>query len=62
MSWWTEPAYSAIEVLIIIVLSALPMSQIAAILLGILQEKTGIKLKHSYGSDTTIKSTENNNE
>lgn len=38
------------------------MSQIAAILLGILQEKTGIKLKHSYGSDTTIKSTENNNE
>lgn len=38
------PQYSAVEIAIAILLAALPMSQIANILLGVFQRKTGITL------------------
>lgn len=51
MSWWLEPIYSPLEVVIAILLAAVPMSRISEILLGVLEQKTGI----SFG-----KASENN--
>lgn len=49
MSWYLEPTYSAAEVLVIILLAALPMSQIAQIALGVVQDKTGIDTNPAIG-------------
>jgi len=48
MSWWLQPQYTALEVVIAILLAAIPMSRISEILLGLLEQKTGIQLtKHN---------------
>jgi len=47
MTWYLEPTYSALEVAIILVLAALPLSQSMGIVLGILEKKTGINVTPS---------------
>jgi len=47
MTWYLEPTYSALEVAIILVLAALPLSQSMGIVLGIVEKKTGISVTPS---------------
>ena len=47
MTWYLEPTYSALEVAIILVLAALPLSQIMGIALALLEKKTGISVTPS---------------
>jgi len=50
MTWYLEPTYSALEVAIILVLAALPLSQSMGIVLGIVEKKTGISVSQ-YAED-----------
>ena len=54
MTWYLEPTYSALEVAIILVLAALPLSQIMGIALALLEKKTGI----SVGASGKVKEKE----
>lgn len=44
MTWYLEPTYSALEVAIVVMLAILPGSQIATLLLSLIQQKTGLTL------------------
>jgi len=43
MTWYTQEMFTWVEVFLIVLLAALPMSQIASIILGVVEEKTGIR-------------------
>lgn len=51
MSWLTMPMYSPLELGIAILLSALPMSRLSQIGLGLIESRTGISLKHDSSRD-----------
>jgi len=52
MSWWLQELYSPGEVILAILLAALPMSQISQIILGIIEEKTGIEVHKQRNGHT----------